>query len=214
MKVFAGLTGGIACGKSAAADCLQRLGAGIVDADVLSRAVVQTGTQGDAALRKAFPAAYASGTLDRACLRALVFSDPEKRRQLNEITHPLIRAAALAQANEMPQDIVVLVAPLLFEADFDSLTAPNITIACDEDKRIERLTKRDTIPEALARQMVRAQWTDARRAERADLVLYNEDDRETFDRAVRRLYDLLCQIAQGDVKLPLSERQKSLFIVS
>src|SRR3982751_3304409 len=87
-----GLTGGIASGKSVVAERLASHGAVVVDADVLARRVVEPGTPGLARIAEEFgPSVIApDGTLDRAALGAIVFTDPEKREALNAITHPEI----------------------------------------------------------------------------------------------------------------------------
>ena len=104
--IHVGLTGGVASGKSAVAAQLAKLGAVVIDADKLAREVVAPGTDGLAQIRQAFGQAVFSpdGSLDRAALGALVFSDEAQRLTLNAIVHPLVRAEAnrlrAAAANE------------------------------------------------------------------------------------------------------------------
>ena len=88
-----GLTGGIASGKSAAAAVFAELGVPVIDSDVIAREVVAPGSPGLAAIRARFGEGVlqVDGQLDRRALRALVFADPTARRELEALTHPLIR---------------------------------------------------------------------------------------------------------------------------
>ena len=96
-RLVVGLTGGIASGKSIVANMFTKLGAGLVDTDVVAREVVAPGEPGLAAVTKAFgnDILLRSGELDRAALRRIVFADESKRRELETLLHPLIRARTL-----------------------------------------------------------------------------------------------------------------------
>ena len=113
--VKAGLTGGIASGKSAAAEIFEKAGAVIVDADVLSRQCLLLPAV-RSALKDAFPSVFCGDELDRAALRQLVFGDASKLKVLNDITHPSIRAAAEEALSASRAPVTILVAPLLFES--------------------------------------------------------------------------------------------------
>ena len=191
-KIFAGLTGGIASGKSAAAEMFRDAGAYIIDTDVIARRVSES-REGKTALMSAFPAAYEGGTLHRARLREIVFADGQKRQLLDSLLHPLIRAETMRLMAASPAAVTMVVVPLLFEAGFDSLTSPNITVACNENTRIERLTKRDTISAALAKQMIAAQLSDEERAARADMVIDNNGTLAQLRAQVVRIY---CELAE------------------
>ena len=120
-----GLTGGIASGKSLVAAELGRLGAVVIDADVLAREVVEPGMPGLAAVVARFgPEVLDGDRLDRARLGAIVFADPAARRDLERIIHPAVRAkAAELERAADPDAVVVHVIPLLVETgqqdDFD-----------------------------------------------------------------------------------------------
>src|SRR5215211_4898875 len=121
-----GLTGGIGSGKSTVSQLLVERGALLVDADRLARDVVQPGTAGLAAVVEAFGDSVLApdGSLDRAALAAIVFADPESRRRLDGIVHPLVRQRAAELVAAAPADAVVVQdVPLLVEtgqaASFD-----------------------------------------------------------------------------------------------
>src|SRR3954466_5822137 len=113
-----GLTGGIGSGKSTVAQLLVQRGAVLVDADRLAREVVEPGTPGLAAVVEAFGdrVLAADGSLDRPALAAVVFADPEARRRLDGIVHPLVRRRAAELVAAAPPDAVVVQdMPLLVE---------------------------------------------------------------------------------------------------
>ena len=136
-----GLTGGIASGKSLVAAELARLGAVVIDADVLAREVVEPGTPGLAAVVQRFGGEVLDGDrLDRARLGAIVFADPEARRDLEQIIHPAVRARAAELERAAPPDAVVVhVIPLLVETgqqdDFDRV----VVVDADPDTQLARL---------------------------------------------------------------------------
>lgn len=179
-----GLTGGIASGKSFAADIMREYGAYSIDADVVSRAVTAPGTDGARAIAAAFPTVAADDGVDRRRLKEIVFSDPAALARLNAITHPRIRAELVRRIEACECPSVVLVVPLLFETGMDDLCDKIVTIACAEPERIKRMIRRDTVSEELARAVLESQLTDAARAKKADFVLYNDGDMTSFRREV------------------------------
>lgn len=185
-----GLTGGIAGGKTLAADIMAACGAYIIDADVVSREATAPGTSGARALAEAFPAAAKDGgaDFDRRALKDIVFNSPEGLRRLNAITHPLITAETVRRLEAAPAGIVVLVVPLLFETGMEKLCDLTVTVSCPENVRIKRLVLRDTIPAELARAIVASQLTDAEREKRAGAVLVNDGDIAKFRDEVKALY--------------------------
>lgn len=193
-----GLTGGIGAGKSAVSARFAAHGAVIVDADTIAREVVEPGTPGLAAIAAEFGTGVLApdGTLDRAALAAIVFSDPERRSALEAIVHPLVAqrsgqliAAAPAQA------VVVYDVPLLVELvqrgqrstdEYDSI----VVVEAPEDVRIERLVARG-LPEWDAEARIASQASDAERRALADHVLVNDGTLEELDAAVDALWSTL-----------------------
>ena len=186
-KIVAGLTGGIAGGKSTAAQMFREAGAYTIDTDSVSRSVSQSG-EGYERLLRAFPQAFDGGVLNRAALREIVFADESKRQTLNAVLHPLILDETRRLAFNAAADVVVVEAPLLFEAGFDAYTTPNITVSCPESERIKRLTARDTISVDLAKRMLAAQLSDAEREARADIVIMNDGTVAQLRAQVLRIY--------------------------
>lgn len=197
-----GLTGGIASGKSTVARELERLGAVIIDADVLARDVVALGTEGLKAVVARFGDAVlaADGSLDRRALAGIVFADPQARADLNAIIHPRVRErAAELEAAAPAGAVVVHVIPLLVETgqqdDFDAVVVVDTTV----EEQLRRLTRRDSLTQTEAEQRVAAQ---ASREERLDAATHVIDSsgpvRETM-RQVDELWRSLSKIGRAHV---------------
>jgi len=174
-----GLTGNIASGKSAVAAAWQRLGAPIVDADLLARQAVAPGTLGLRAVRAAFgpDVVDAEGALDRAALRRLVFADAAARRRLEGIVHPEVarlRAEAEARLARAGARIVVHAIPLLYEVGAEGTLDLVVLVDAPEAVRLERLLRDRALPEAEARAMIAAQQPAQAKRARADLVIDND----------------------------------------
>lgn len=186
-KIVAGLTGGIASGKSVAAEMFERAGAYIINTDAVARRVSESG-EGYEKMKAAFSEAYEHGILNRGKLREIVFADSNKLSLLNSVTHPLILERTRAEIEAADSAVIIVEAPLLFEAGFDAITDYDIAVTCPESTRIERLVKRDNISKELALNMIRAQMTDAERAERADAVIENDGSLARLRAQVMRVY--------------------------
>lgn len=186
-----GLTGGVASGKSVVAAKLAQLGAVVIDADALARVVVEPGTPGLAAIRETFGEhmLQADGTLDRAALGALVFSDDGAREKLNAIVHPLIReeAARLRQA-AAPEALVVEDVPLLAESGQAGAYDVVIVVQAPREERIRRMVEDRGWTRQDAEARMAAQATDEQRAEIADYLLVNDGTREQLLARVEELY--------------------------
>jgi dephospho-CoA kinase len=161
--VIVGLTGGLACGKSFVAAALRELGAHVVEADELGRAVLAPGGEAVEPVIALFSADIApGGVIDRRLLAARVFGDPAALAKLNAIVHPAVRARALQefaglQARD-PHAIIIYVAAILFESGAVHETSKVIVVTCTREQQIERALERPGATPAdvearLARQM-------------------------------------------------------------
>jgi dephospho-CoA kinase len=185
-----GLTGGIGSGKSTVSRLLGEHGAVVVDADVIAREVVAPGTPGLAAIVEAFgPTVLAAdGSLDRPGLAAVVFADPQTRRRLDGIVHPLVRARAGELEAAAPADAVVVHdVPLLAETGQGSSYDLVVVVEADPAVRVARLVQRGlTADDARARIAVQA--TDEQRRAIADVVLDNSGTPERLAEQVDRFW--------------------------
>jgi dephospho-CoA kinase len=169
-----GLTGGIAAGKSAVAARWVELGAVEIDADVLAREAVALGTDGLREVTAEFgtDVLLPDGSLDRAALAAVVFSDAQKREQLEAIVHPRVRQLAEERLNQQKSDaIVVYTVPLLVEADVSLPFDKVVTVEAPERVRIDRLIETRGLSEEQAVARIKNQASPAERANRADAIL-------------------------------------------
>ena len=193
MRVI-GLTGNIASGKSVVADMLGRHGAKIIDADVLSREAVTPGTPALDAIVARWGRSVLSpeGTLDRAALRGIVFSERSDLDALNEVVHPEVmrlRHAAVDAARANGDRVVVCVVPLLFERhlvdDFDTI----VLVDAPRPLRLERIVRDRGLEEADAMDMIAAQMPAELKRARADWVIENSGSIEDLEREVERLWE-------------------------
>jgi dephospho-CoA kinase len=185
-----GLTGGIGSGKSTVSRLLAGHGAVIVDADAIAREVVEPGTPGLAAVVDAFgPEVLApDGSLERPALAAVVFGDPEARRRLDAIVHPLVRARATEVAAAAPPGAVVVHdVPLLVETGQAAAYDLVLVVEADPDTRVARLVQRGLTAED-ARARMAAQATDEQRRAVADVVLDNSGTPDELEAQVDRLW--------------------------
>lgn len=186
-----GLTGGIGSGKSAVAARLAEHGAVVIDADQLARAVVEPGTPGLAAVLAEFGDGVraADGSLDRAQLASVVFSDQAALHRLNAIVHPLVsqRTADLV-AGTPPDAVVVHGVPLLAENRLAPRYHLVVVVESAESLRIGRLVRLRGMTETDARARVRAQATDEQRRAVADALLVNDGTLDALNQAVDRLW--------------------------
>jgi len=171
-----GLTGGIGSGKSAVADAFAALGAAVTDTDRLAHALTAPGEPGHAGVLSAFGPDYflPDGTLDRAKLRARVFSDGSARTLLEGLLHPLIRAAAAREVAAWTSPYGLLVVPLLIErGGHKDLVQRVLVVDCPEDEQVRRVMARSGLAAAEVRAIMATQVTRDERLARADDVLDN-----------------------------------------
>lgn len=193
--ILAALTGGIATGKSYCAAKFASCGVPVVDADRLARDAVAPGTAGLAAVVARFGASMlrADGSLDRAALARMVFSDRLARADLEAIVHPEVYRRIREWAVNLPPHTRVAIAdiPLLFETghehDFDKV----IVCACEPEEQVRRLIARDRLTEAEARARLAAQWPIEDKVARGDYIIRTDRSYAETERQVRRVLDSL-----------------------
>lgn len=200
MPFVIGLTGGIGSGKSAVADEFARLGATLVDTDVIAHALTAPGGAAIDAVRALFgdAAIDGSGAMDRAKVRARVFADPPARKQLEAILHPLIRQESAARVAAATGAYVVLVVPLLVEsADYRSRVDRVLVVDCPPELQLARVRARSGLSEEEARRIIAAQVSREARLAAADDVIDNSRTLEALYAQVRRLHQRYLALARA-----------------
>ena len=190
--LLVGLTGGIGAGKSTVAAMLRERGARVIDADDLARRVVRSGTPAFDRIVQAFGEGIvgADGELDRAALASIVFSDPDRRRELERITHPEV-ARSLQEALEplrSTSDVVVYASPLMVESGVTDACDIVVVVAAPVDEQLRRVGAQRGMTESDARARMAAQASDDERAAAADVILDNGGTLEELETQVDRLW--------------------------
>ena len=182
-----GLTGGIGSGKSTVSGLFAAKGAVVIDSDALAREVVAPGTPGLAAVAEAFGdvVVTADGELDRAALGRIVFADPDRRRRLEEITHPLVRARAREIEAAAPAGTVVVHdIPLLVETGQQDKFDAVVVVDADVETQLRRLAETRQMQSDEARARVSAQASREQRRAAADHVIVNDGSLDDLRRQV------------------------------
>jgi dephospho-CoA kinase len=194
-----GLTGGIASGKSTVADTLAQLGAQVIDTDIIAREVVEPGQPALDEIREAFgyDVFHADDTLDRRALRQRIFDDPADRRRLEDILHPRIREATLAEAERLDGIYQVIVVPLLAGSPLAEEMDRILVVDCAEETQIRRLLDRDAETEAQARRILAAQANRSERLAIADDIIRNDGSLAELEAATVRVHRHYAQLAAG-----------------
>ena len=193
--VRAALTGGIATGKSFCLAAFAALGAATIDADRLAKEAVAPGTPGLARVVERFGSALlrADGSLDRAALGRLVFTDRAARADLEAIIHPEVYSRIREWSANLPAGTRVSIAdiPLLFETGQQHQFDTVIVCACEPAEQIRRIQARDRLSEAEARDRLNAQWPIEEKAARADHVIRTDGTMDDTREQVKQIYESL-----------------------
>ena len=190
MKI--GLTGSIACGKSAVSQYLRELGYFVADADAISRSLTAPGGQALPLLREAFGDGIFDGDmLNRRRLGDIVFGDADKRAQLNAILHPLIIRTFQTELNEhdAPDTLVFGDVPLLYECGMAQMFDRIFVVSASRETQIARLLARDGLSRKDAERRIDAQMPLAQKCALADAVIDTDGPMENTRAQVRALID-------------------------
>ena len=193
-----GLTGGIASGKSTVSKLLASYGADTIDADQVAREVVMPGSNGLTAVVNEFGVEVltSDGELDRQELGRRVFADAKKRKSLEAILHPLIKARTSQLIQESTKEIVVYAVPLLVEVNVDYPFDMILTVEANPELQIERIVRSRGLSEQEAAARLAAQATKIERAERADFVIDSSGTHTQLETQVQLLWAKIEQAAK------------------
>lgn len=194
-----GLTGGIGSGKSAAAQRFVELGVHLVDADQAARWVVEPGRPALASLVERFGPGLLleDGQLNRAALRQLIFADPEQRRWVEALLHPLIGQEIFSYLAKAESPYAVFVSPLMIESGQYKRTDRLLVIDAPQSLQIERTLARDQTSPEQVQAILQAQATREERLRHADDVLVNDRDLASLHAEVDRLHTFYLTLRGG-----------------
>jgi dephospho-CoA kinase len=198
-----GISGGIGSGKTTVTDLFATYGVEIIDADVIAREVVEPGTPALKSIVDKFGQSvldYSSGvslgTLDRAKLRTLVFSDSETKSWLNKLLHPAIRQQMLLQTRQAKSAYCLLSVPLLVENKLYEQVDRVVIVDVDEQTQLHRTLLRDKTNEQQIRTIMNAQATRSQRLSVADDIVDNKGKTVDLVNQVTRLHKKYLQLAK------------------
>ena len=200
--LIVGLTGNIASGKSAVAAQLASLGALIIDADILAREAVEPGRPALAAIETRWGRGVLrrDGSLDRAALRRIVFTDPAERAALDAIVHPAVarlRHAAVETARRRGEPLVVCDIPLLFEAGLEGTVDRIVLVDAPAEVRRDRIVRDRGLSPEEADSMIAAQMPSEAKRARAHYVIDNDGALEELEARVDALWEWMQQEASA-----------------
>ncbi|MCM3045125.1 dephospho-CoA kinase [Bacillus altitudinis] len=181
MTLVIGLTGGIASGKSTVSQMIKEKGIRVVDADIIAKEAVSKGSAALHQIVQTFgeEVLLPNGELNRQQLGAIIFSDEEKRKQLNAIVHPEVRKEMLEQRDEgvsNNETFVVLDIPLLFESKLEGLVDRIIVVYTTPELQLSRLMNRNDLSEEEALNRIHSQQPLEEKCQKADRVIENTKD--------------------------------------
>lgn len=193
MTVVIGLTGGIASGKSTVSNMLKNLGIRVVDADQISREVVEVGKPAYQQILSVFgdEILHQDKTINREKLGAIIFGDHSKREQLNKIVHPAVRKEMLNGVEEEKaknSKAVVLDIPLLFESKLTYMVDKTILVYVDEKTQLKRLMERNGYTEKEAKMRIESQLPLYTKKDLSDEII---DNNGTIEQTEKQLHEIL-----------------------
>lgn len=202
MHYIVGLTGGIGSGKSTIADYFAELNVPIVDADIIARDIVETGSPLLAQIHAYFgdEVLNTDGGLNRTYLRQRVFADENEKAWLNALLHPAIREEMLQKLSACRGEYVLWVVPLLIENRLTDLCDRILVVDVSPDVQLKRASARDKSKEETIKQIINAQVSRTERLRYANDVIDNSlplhENEENLRRQVAQLHQAYLQLAQ------------------
>lgn len=190
MTLLIGLTGGIGTGKSTVCKLFAERGVAVIDADAVAKELVALDQPALQAIVQEFGKGIidAKGRLRRDRLRSIVFSDPEQRKRLEKLLHPLILEEMLSRANRVGGPYCILCIPLLVETDQSSAVDRVLVVDAPQALQIQRVMERDHLTIDEIKAIMHAQASREDRLEAADDVIMNASDMTKLAEQVNALH--------------------------
>ena len=198
--VFAvGLTGGIGSGKTTISDLFAELGVEIIDTDEIARTLTSKPQDAMSAIEAQFGSDViaSDGSLDRARMRELAFSDPQARQTLQQILHPLIRDEVQRRLAASASAYALVVVPLLVESRGYDFASRILVVDCSEEQQIARVMRRSGLSREQVKAIMATQTSRNDRLAVADDVIRNDGEISALREQVNRLHDQYLALANA-----------------
>jgi len=194
-----GLTGGIGCGKSTVTELFEKRNIPVIDADEIAHNIVQPGQHALTLIRKKFGERILNnnGSLNRDKLRDIVFQNPDAKKTLEKILHPIIFSNMHKQLQGMQSPYGILSIPLLFETNHQHEVDRVLVIDCPEIMQIERVKKRNQFDSKLIQSIMESQCSRAARLQQADDIIENNGSLQSLDEAVQKVHEFYLSFSAG-----------------
>jgi dephospho-CoA kinase len=197
-----GLTGGIGSGKTTVTDLFTNHGVPIIDADIIAHQLSQAQQPALTEIRAQFgdPVIHSDGSLNRAYLKQVIFTDPAYKKKLEAILHPLVFAEMSNQIAQLHADYVILCIPLLLETGRSQFVDRILLIDCPVETQIERVRARDQLSDTTIQAIIDAQTSRSEKLDAADDIINNSGSKILLADQVKKLhnsYYLLSQTTKG-----------------
>lgn len=187
-----GLTGSIASGKSTVSNYLKRRNFLVYDADEIAKEIVNNQDVIEE-IKSIFGTVVfdSNNNLDRRKMKKIVFNDEDKRKILNAIIHPRVYKYFQDVREKKSENLIFFDVPLLYESGIEKLCDKVILIVADDEKKIERIIKRDNLDVELAKKIIFSQMPDTEKKKKADIIIENNGSIEELLEQLERLCDFL-----------------------
>jgi len=192
-----GLTGGIGCGKSTVTAFFKQLNVPVIDADEIAHQVVAVGQPALLLIQQTFgsDSLNADGSLNRDFIRELVFTDPEQKKKLEAIIHPLVYQSIQADMAMLTAPYCILSIPLLFEVNRTDFVDRVLVIDCPIATQIERVQKRDNLSPERVQSIIDSQVSRAFRLAHAQDIIDNTQSNAELAQQVEKLHNLYLSLS-------------------
>ncbi|HTM63571.1 MAG TPA: dephospho-CoA kinase [Gammaproteobacteria bacterium] len=194
--IVIGLTGSIGAGKSTVAHLFADHGVPIIDADIIAREVTEPHSPAYDEITARFGGSVVNsdGTLDRGSLREIIFHNPEERRWLEELLHPVILERMREEISKLDAPYCIAVIPLLLETEAAEFVQRILVVDIPEDKQIERAKLRDKSTSSQIKNIIKAQLPRDQRLTKADDVINNAGSPDELIKQVDNLHKKYLQL--------------------
>lgn len=192
-----GLTGGIGCGKTTVARLFAELGAPVIDADQIAHQLVAQGQPALEQIAQQFGADILDpgGSLNRARLREIAFSDPAQKQKLEAILHPLVYQSIQAELERLSSPYCIIAIPLLFETNMAHFVDRVLVVDCPVEIQIARVRKRDQLTLERIQSIIDSQVSRDFRKSHADDLIDNSESDYRLAEQVKKLHNLYLSLS-------------------